>query len=284
VLPGVQRLEHAEAFQAALRDVVDAVPAAERKIISGVPVLDREPLRNLVTTLQSDAAVRVLLVRGAPKTGKTHGRYVFEAAAEDTGAKPVYMYAETVATVDHVVEELFGALGAADEVPPRDTTSHAWYMTVCRKLGYVAGQKNQRLWVAVDDLGAASDEDGAPLLDPEITRFCGQFVAHMANPAFGRWFRLMLIHYPDGPVPTRWLRDVWREDRPRGDEGDQQDVDDYLRDWAAAQDGKTLPDDERKAWAAKVIAQVDAPPPEQANLPRLQRLHDKLAEILREIA
>ena len=87
----------------------------------------------------------------------------------------------------------------------------------------------------------------------------------MASPAFAKWFRLMLIHYPDGPVPTRWLQEVWREDRPRGDEGNQQDVKDYLSDWAEEQDGRTFLDDELEALAAEVIAKVDAPPPEEAN-------------------
>jgi hypothetical protein len=103
----------------------------------------------------------------------------------------------------------------------------------------------------------------------------------MASPAFGKWFRLMLIHYPDGAVPTRWLQETWREDRPTGAEGEQQDIVDYLRDWAAEQDGRAFLAGEVESLAAQVIQQVDAPAPEEAALPRLQRLHDKLAETLR---
>jgi hypothetical protein len=279
VLPGIQRFQSSPRFQAALKAVADAVPVVERKIIAGVPVVDRVPLRNLVDRLKSDA-LRVLLVRGGPKTGKTHGRHVFLAGAKDAGAKALYLPAAVIATVDDLVLELFGALDAFDEVPPRDTTDAAWYRTVCLRLGNVAGQRRVRLWVAIDDLGASSEDDGAPLIDQEVARFCGQFVMHMANPAFGDWFRLMLIHYPDGPVPTRWLQDVWREDRPTGTEGDQQDIVDYLRDWAAHQGGRAFPQGEAEALAADMIARVDSPPPEQAGLPRLQRLHDELAAIL----
>jgi hypothetical protein len=280
VLPGIQRLKGAERFQAALKAVAEAVPAVERKIIAGVPVLDRQPLRQLVEQLKSDAALRVLLVRGNPKTGKTWGRHLFIAGARDQGAEAVYLFAPMVATVDDVVQELFGVLGAGDQVPARDTTAPAWYASVCRKLGSVAIEKRKLVWIAVDDLGAAA-EDGAPLLDPEIAKFCAQLVFHMANPAFGKWFRLMLIHYPDGPVPTRWLQETWREDRPTGAEGEQQDIVEYLRDWAAEQDGRAFLAGEAEALAAQVIQQVDSPKPEEAGVPRLQRLHDKLAETLR---
>ena len=280
VLPGIQRFQNAPLFQAALKAVIDAVPIADRKIIAGVPVVDRQPLRGLVDRLKSDAALRVLLVRGDPKTGKTHGRHVFLAGAEDAGAKALYLPAEVIATVDDLVRELFGALDPEYEVPARDTTESAWYRTVCQKLGSVAGKQGKRLWIAIDDLGAAADPDGAPLLDPEVAKFCGQFVLHMANPAFGSWFRLMLIHYPDGPVPTRWLQEVWREDRPSGAEGDVQDIVDYLREWAAEQDEGAFVAGEAETLAADVIAKVDAPAPEDANLPRLQRLQKELAAIL----
>ena len=113
----------------------------------------------------------MLLVRGDPKTGKTHSRHLFLAGAADEGAEAVYLYAPMVVKLDHVVQELFGALGAGGEVPARDTTDPAWYSTVCRNLGSVASKMNKRLWVAVDDLGAASEPDGAPLLDPEIAKF-----------------------------------------------------------------------------------------------------------------
>ena len=281
VLPGVKRLEGAEDFQAALRAVVDAIPSTQRRIISGKPVLDRQPLRALVTTLQSEESLRVLLVRGDPKTGKTYGRYVFHAAAADSGATAVYLYAPMVATVDQVIAELFSALHADDEIPPKDTSPPAWYAAVCRKLGRVAADKNAHLWIAVDDLGAASEDDGAPLLDKEITKFCQQFVYHIANPSFGQWFRLMLIDYPAEPVPTRWIRDVWAEDTPTSADVQAQDVQDYLRDWAASQD-RTFVDEELVALANEVIGSVDGPPAGDTLGPRLQRLNDKLAETLQK--
>jgi hypothetical protein len=282
VLPGVARLQGVTAFQAALQAVVEAIPNAQRRIISGKPVLDRQPLRAFVTTLQSEESLRVLLVRGDPKTGKTYGRYVFHAAAADSGATAVYLYAPMVATVDDVVAELFSALHADDEIPPKDTTDPAWYAAVCRKLGRVAAEKKAQLWIAVDDLGAASEDDGAPLLDREVTKFCQQFVYHIANPSFGQWFRLMLIDYPTEPVPTRWIRDVWAEDTPTSADVKAQDVQDYLRDWASSQD-RTFVEEELEALANDVIGSVDGPPAAEATLgPRLQRLNDKLAETLQK--
>jgi hypothetical protein len=241
VLPGIHRLKQQTLLTNAIAAVVAAVPMAERRVIDGVPVLDRQPLRDMVASLESDLALRVLLVRGGPKTGKTHGRLVFLAAAEEAGAASVYLYAPQVATVADVIWYLFDALDAADELPECDTTGPAWYAEVCRRLGTVARRRERVLWVAIDDLAAS--EDGAPLLDPEIAAFCQQFVLQMPNPAFGKWFRLMLIHYPDGAVPTRWLRDVWAEDRPEVGSVQQEHVEAFLLEWAAAQ-GRSFAGDE----------------------------------------
>jgi hypothetical protein len=278
VLPGIRRLQSAPRFQAALKAVIDAPPGDQRKLIAQVGMVDSLPLRDLVDMLKADPVLRVLLVRDRRKTVQARPRDMFIAGAREQGALAIYLFEPVVATVDDVVCELFHALGAGDRIPPRNTTSAAWFATVCRTLAGVVSETERPLWIAVDDVGAVAD-DGAPLLDPEITAFWDHFVLQMASPAFGKWFRLLLIHWPEGPVPTRWLQEVWREYRLTDAEVGLQDIVDYLREWARAQDGVVFSLGEIERLAADVIEKVDSPTPEQAHVPRLRRLYDELAGI-----
>jgi hypothetical protein len=275
-----------KSLRKALEDVINAVPAVEVQFVpDSVSVLDRVELRNSLTNLESDASpVRVLLVRGGPKTGKSQGKFLFERAAKDSGAKVVYLFEGIVATVDDVVKQLFGALEATSEIPdPRSTTREAWYQAVCVQLQEVAARKKQRMWIAVDDLGPGPGDPPAPLLDREIREFCEQFALNMPNPLFAEWFRLMLIHYPEGDVPTRWRHEFWSEDRTSEADVQQTHVEEFLRSWAVHRDRKLL-DDEVTSLAASIIATVDGPQPAAHNkVPRLKRLHDTVEQTLRDL-
>ncbi len=46
---------------------------------------------------------------------------------------------------------------------------------------------------------------------PEIREFFDQSALHLFDSAVHEWFRLMLIHYPDGPVPTEWDSELWTD-------------------------------------------------------------------------
>lgn len=275
-----------------LRDIIteieNAVAVSQERIISDdILILDRVVLRQHLELLEAEMnPVKVLLVRGGPKSGKSYGRHLFERVAFSQGAQPLYLCVPLVATVDDVVMELFSALGASKEIPPRgDTTDEAWYQSVCRKLQELAISQNRSLWVAVDDLGP--DLDGVPLLDPQIRKFCDQFALNMLNPSFRKWFRLMLIHYPDGRVPTRWKREFWSEDRTNDADVQQADVEDVLRAWLVTNDRKMV-EDELTALAGKVVAKAEIPlapdPNGEPAPPRLQRIHDALTETLRDLA
>ncbi|SRR6266545_960196 len=271
-------------YHNAARDVINALPAVEMRIISdNILILDRVTLREKIALLEPDAAqVKALLVRGSPRSGKSYSRYLFEGTARDMGAVPVYLCDGIVATVDEVIRELFSALGASKKIPPRLTTEDAWYSAVCSKLQEIALDKKQRLWIAVDDLGPA--QDGAPLLDTEIRKFFDQFALKLLNPAFGQWFRLMLIHYPDGPVPTKWKREIWAEDRTSDADVVQEHIAEVLRSWSVAHDRKLI-ENELTGLAGDVVAKADDPLAQgQEPAPRLQRIHDALAETLRDLA
>lgn len=269
--------------QNVIRAVVDAKPAIDVTIIShDVLVLDRVNLREQLALLEPDATpLKVLLVRGEPGSGKSHGRYLFERAALDRDAQAIYVNQDIVVTVDDVVRQLFSALEASEKIPPRDTSEDAWYRLVCFKLQELASIKHRSLWIAVDDLGPA--QDGAPLLDSNIRKFFEQFALNMVNSAFRKWFRLMLIHYPDGPVPTRWKREFWSEDRTTDADVQHQHVAELLRSWSVAHDLRIV-EQELTDIAGEVFAKAAAPALALGNeAPRLRRVHDALIETLRNL-
>lgn len=282
--------KHLVAVSVAARTMLDAKPAVHR-LLGGDSrlVLDRSPFREYLADLGTDSAVvKVLLVRGQPHTGKTWSKYLFERAARDRGADPLYLDSGIVATVGEVVDKLFSKVNALDQVPPGDTTETAWYRLVCNRLPGHVERRGRPLWIAVDDLGPGPDQI-TPLMDRDILRFFQQFVLHLADPSTHRWFRLLLIHYPDEEVPTKWEQDVWREDRTRADTVTATEVAEVLLEWADDH-GRNLVEDQLKTAAADVIARAEAPLPAgdpRAKHPRLRRIHDEvkleLAGLARQI-
>jgi hypothetical protein len=274
-LKAIGGLQQNADFQAAIDAVVEAEADVERSIVAdNVLVLDRIELRETLRQLTpDDSPLRVVLVRGAEKTGKTWARYVFQGAARDRGADVLYLDAGTVATVDEVVDYLFITVEAPASKPdPGATTPQAWYRAVCRELMKAAMARRRPLWIAIDDLGH---------IDEEIREFCDQVGRSMKNPAFAQWFRLMLIHYPARPVPTDWAAEVWTEDVTTEADVQLDDVEAFLSDWAARAGLGMLEADIRQL-AKEVVERAEAPVPDgEPVLPRLQRLHDHLVETLR---
>lgn len=264
-----------------IRDVINAKSFDEtQKFSDNLLVLNRELLRDKLALLAPDTSpVKVLLIRGGIQSGKSHGRYLFERAAYEQGAQPIYIFDGLVATVDEVLNELFCAWGEdkLDKIPPRNTTEDAWYKNVLLKLKALASEKGKPLWIAVDDLGITPG--GGPLLDPQIRHFFEQFALHLLSPVFRPWFRLLLIHYPDGPVPTKWKRELWSEDRTNEADIGEEDVAKFLKLWSIAQGIKMLEDDV-VALAADVISRAEIPLESMSGVPRLQRIHDTLTDTL----
>ena len=275
--PGLPRVQEAAEAMLAVQPEVEKRISHDGRITVNRAVL-RQRLGHL--TLQ-DGAVKVLLVRGAPKTGKTWSRHLFERVAREQGAEVTYICNGTVGTVADVVDKLFSTLEASDRIPPQHTTIDAWYKQVCNRLPEVAARRGRPLWIAIDDLGPGTD-GVTPLMDKEIRDFFDQFVLHLVDPAVHRWFRLMLIHYPDGQVPTKWESELWEEDRTYRDDVKQEDVAEVLREWRADH-GKRMTDDEVVTLAAEVIKHADAPLPgggPAGDVVRLRRIHDALRTAL----
>ena len=266
------------AVHAALAPVLEAKDPVDQPVFAeDRPFIDRTLLRDKLQRFAVSPSVRVLLIRGASKSGKSWTQYMISDLAQTLGEPCVYLFAGLVATVEDVIDQCFAALGDANGPPPRLETEDAWFKKVCLRLQVLAANAGQTTWIVVDDLGV--DENG-PRLDPLIRQFLDQFALSMANPAFRRWFRLVLIDYPDlraevggRGVPTKW-KEFWDEDRPNANDVDVAAVAEFLLKWAAHKN-KQLANADATAFATDIIAAADAPLADGATpVARLQRIHD----------
>ncbi len=283
-LKAIERLRRNVAFQKAIGDVESAKPAVERRRFGDDIVLDRRPLRGLIEILQPDTSrMNVIIVRGGPQSGRSHGRMLFEQAAVEQGAAAIYLYAELVSTVPELIDQLRVALGGkTSDIRPRgETTEDAWHKSVCLDLQAMAQDKKEPLWIVVDDLGPGPD--GTPKVDSEVKRFCDQFALSMLNPLFNKWFRLLLIDYPEGPVPTRWKSVFWREDRTSPEDIGLPELVEFLQDWASDFTALITGTDLEQL-AADVLVDVETPrAPGIDPCCRLQRLNDSLLKKIRSL-
>jgi hypothetical protein len=277
-------------FQGPVDAVINARSATERRVLaSGALVVDRAQLRSQVGLLLArDSPVSVLLVRGGPQSGKTHGNYVFEAAAQEAGAVPVYIGRDLVFTLADVIRELFAMVGGVPrklekelERADKATTTEAWYQLVVSQLLEAANKQDVRLWIAADDLG--TDEAGEPLIDPVIVQFFNQFALAMRAAQYKARFRLMLIHYP-AATPTRWPAVIWKADTAVVDDITRDAVLDFLRGWSQER-GKVIVEEQLATLAEELMTGLDAPvaPPEVPR-PRLQRLYELLDAMTQRLA
>jgi hypothetical protein len=275
-----------QAIHGKVRDVSEAQDVTEQSFLAEeVIFLDRKDFRTKLSKLQSGSALqRVLLVRGESGSGKSWSGRMVEHLAREDKAGYIYLCEGIVSNVDDVLQNLFTSLEAA--IPARGlTTPDAWFRQVCLDLQKAAQNKKQRWWIVVDDLGMGPD--GGPRIDPEIRSFFDQFALFMLNPAFAQWFRLVLIHYPEGPVPTKWKKDLWTEDQTRSADVKQSDVSEFLRRWAR---GKKLqlPDEEAENLANGVIAKADAAAGgggAGGGVPssRIQLIHEELLAVIEQL-
>jgi len=280
----VQGEQLAPQLKEALDRVFNAEPSVDKNFFSEyVMVLNRVTLRSYLRMLENDASpMKVVLIRGGVKTGKSHCSYLFDHVAKDNGGKSVYIGDGMVGTLNEVIDLLFVALEKQTPVQQGLTTGDAFYRAVCLSLLLKVKEAKCVLWIAVDDLG--NGEDGAPRLDPEIRKFFDQFVLQMANPDFRKWFRLMLIHYPEGPVPSKWRSEHWEEIVTQATDIQQGDIEEAIRKWCKMKDLNT-PEDEISKKAERILAVSDAPPPAgEPAVPRLRRINDEVNKAIRNLS
>jgi hypothetical protein len=275
----------------AIAAVESAKPASEIKIISNeLFILDCDLHREAISKCTSDINAKALLIRGQPKSGKSHCRHIFKSIADEKGAEVLYLYDGVITTVDEAIESIFSTLGAGKEnIPPKVTTDDAWYRAICIKLkGLATDKKLMKVWVVVDDLGYINGKpESGPIMDTKIRLFFEQFVLFMQDPSFAKYFRLLLINYSETEIPTKWKTHMWAETNTDEKDVQQSHIEDFLKEWAAFNKMNMI-GPELKAMAVEVITLADTPPAEIARLPRLERIHTilnvKLDEILRRAA
>jgi len=275
----------ADADIAAIHDQVRAIQNArdpiEEVVLSGEQIfVNRQQLRDKLQLLASSETRRVLLVRGGAKSGKSWTAHMTAELARTMGEQCIYLFEGLIYTIDDVLDQLFTTLGDPKGVPDRLETEDAWFRKICPRLQALSAKNEQVSWLVIDDLGG---------LDSLIRKFVDQIVLSMANPSFAKWFRVVLIDYPDAQpgtagrgVPTKW-RDVWDEDRPDVMHVDTTALETFILRWAARKK-KQIGQAEAQKLATEVIAAVDAtvaatnPPP-----PRLQSIHDTLLKTLKRL-
>lgn len=279
----VQRVADAAQAVLDLRSLVERRVGQDGRIVFG-----REPFRELLERLamqQDDVdAIKVLLVRGEADSGKSWSRYLFERSAAEHGAEVTYIREGMVASVQDVIDRLFGILRASHLKPPLTTTPEAWYLQVSYALVEAASRFERPLWIAMDDLGTR-DDGLTPLIDTQIRDFFDIFGLQLVDPAAYKWFRLLLLHYPDTRVPTRWGRELWQMEQLRVADVGEEDVIAVVEERLADHDLE-LPATEVRELARQIIAHADAQlPPEDpgCDAPRLQRIHDDLQRRLRTL-
>jgi hypothetical protein len=272
-----------------LRPAIEAVqnatnPLEDALLSTDVIFVDRKRLKLLLQKLEGPSATHgVLLVRGDRRSGKTWTERLVTDVAQSHGADSIFLFEGLVSTADEVLDALFAKMEGMDRKPALTTTEDAWFRLACTRLLELAEKKKRLLWVVVDDLGTT---ETGPRLDPTVRTFFDQFALAMANPAFAKWFRLVLIDYPDGPVPTRW-KPFWVADKLTEAEVDKAAIAEFVVAWARRRK-KTISQAAADDTAADIIAKVDAPGEaagagagEESPPPsRLTRINEALAAVL----
>ncbi len=254
----------------------------EEDLLDGILVIDREDLRKELAKLDQDGQpLKVLLMWGEPRSGKSHPQYLFEQFANERQGYPIYLSSVTVSSVDQVINALFVPVGGQASIPKKETTGEAWYKVVCNELLAKVQQSpnRRRLWIAMDDLGF--DETGATMLDEEIRSFFSQLVLMMENFQFRSYFRLLLIHFPD-KVPSRWKAAHWKGIKVQANDIRQEHVEKTISNWCR-KSGKNLPEEDIKSKAKEIIDEADvtaAKPAGAGKEPRPKVINDLLTAYL----
>lgn len=262
----------------AIEDAKDLI--AEPTLSDELIFIDRLPLRNELRRVATGDRIGVLLVRGASGAGKSWTRTLVQDVAKSVGARCISVFEGSVATVEETIEALFTGLGQNDLVPEQLESEDAWFRRACSKLHAAAQKSGKVTWIVADDLG---EYDTGPRLDRMIRRFFDQFALNMGNAAFREWFRLVLLDYPEVPLPTKWQKDVWVEDRPSETDVKEDAVAEFILLWARRRDRKIDYANALKL-AGDVLTVADNPAtPALAARRRLERIHDSLAATLAKL-
>ena len=240
--------------------------------------VNRTSLRTALAQLGSAQTDKtVLVVRGERHSGKTWTKHIVRHYAQLTGFGCTYLCEGMVTTVEQAVDGIMAELEA--DTPPVLTTEAASYTTVAQAMLRAAQKRQRGSWIIMDDLGPGPD--GAPLIDGEIRRLFEQLALNTLNPAFAKWFKLVLIAYPDESLPSKW-RGCALEERTAVADMHAVAVGEFLLSWARRH-GKTLSDLDARALAEEIIRKASVAVPDADTRSLLERVHDELTLVQGEL-
>lgn len=261
------------AVEGAAGDVPDPVSQEDRPFRPKPIFVDRKDLRATLRSLAApDTSEFVLLVRGEPDSGKSWTRYIIQQYAAEAGQDCTYLGQGLVSSPKQAMSAILAQLGGT--VSESFTTEAAAYQNACIEMQRLAEHRKKGSWIIMDDLGPG---ENGPRVDPALRDLFDQVALYMKNPAFSRWFRLILIDYPDGPEPENW--DAFLEEKTACNDLQKPDVAKFLLRWARHH-RIALGGPEAEEIAAEVVSKADAPAPDEKR-PRMARLHGALSVALK---
>lgn len=272
----------------AVQEVLDAITTLEKvpsatdpkKVDPKLLVLDRGNLRSQIDLLADEAdPLKVVLIKGDPKTGKSYSRHLFQAMAKQLGAETVFFNSVNAVVIDLVFRALAKKIDGSvtidiDNQKP-NSTPDAVYSDFCYQLLEAARKHDKKLWIAVDDLGTIADNKNSVIKD-----FFTQFVSQMSDQDFRDHFRLMLINYPTDKIPPGWFAEHFTLDTTQ--DITTTHICDAIRNWYTANNLKPLEDWLSKE-AQKILDDATAEPqlqPGETAPPKVQRIMEAVRQRL----
>ena len=261
---------------AALENVPSAIDP--KNVDPKLLVLDRGNLRSQIDLLaDEDDPVKVVLVKGDPKTGKSYSRHLFQAMAKQLGAETVFFNSVNAVVIDIVFRTLAKKIDSSvtidiDHQKP-NSTPDAVYSDFCYQLLDAARKYDKKLWIAVDDLGTIADNKNSVIKD-----FFTQFVSQLSDQDFRDHFRLMLINYPTDKIPPGWFAEHYTLDTTQ--DITETHICDAIRSWYAANKLNLL-EDWLKDEAQKILDDANQPPqlqPGEIAPPKVQRIMEAVKQ------
>lgn len=222
--------EELKSLHASVRAIQSAAhPVQSSHLGSGRLFLDRTRLRSTLENMSNDRPV--LVIRGQPGSGKSFTRELIKSSFD-----PPDLFVEVDVRVNYTFEDFISRLLMKIEPKERPakamTSASARHRDICFEMLRLAEGnarfQNRKLWVIVDDINDARRAPGGKRLSHcgPILSFMETFVVEMTDShGFGKYFRLVLVDYPEKDL--KWP-DVWNEDRPDPDQIDAKLIGTFL--------------------------------------------------------
>lgn len=170
------------------------------------PFLGRANLRSLLPELRNwDSAASILLVQGAPDTGRTETQVILNEGNIDK-----LVYVNENMPVNSTLRSIWKKAGAAGNPPSLDgerlTTESAIYIDFWSDVKEALDDRDQRMWILFDDLDKGPGR-------AEVKILAEVLAIRLTDITFQRRFRMAILGYPEPNLPEKVPAIVVREDK-----------------------------------------------------------------------